>query len=47
MMNFLKGYDWVLLGTVIVGSLVALCVYHKAKRTMDKKAMDKTTTEAS
>lgn len=39
MMNFFKGYDWVLLGTVFVGTLAALYIAHKAKLAMDKRAM--------
>ena len=47
MMNFIKGYDWVLLGTVIAGGLIALCVYNQGKKALDKKAMDTAKIEAS
>ena len=41
MTNFLKGYDWVLFGTIVIGGIIALTVFHKAKYALDKKKMDK------
>jgi len=40
MPNFLKNYDWVLLATVFVGAIAALCIYDRAKLSMDKRAME-------
>ena len=47
MMNFFKAYDWLLLGTVFVGGLAALVVFHKAKQALDKKAMEKANAETT
>ena len=47
MMNFIKGYDWVLLGTVFIGGLAALIIYNQGKKALDKKAMDTAKIEAS